>query len=77
MTLLLSFRFTKLKIGSMITMASLDPAISVLYSTLDILILFQTRSRSWPCYCVLQTNTPSSDHVLFCLLIEMRTPLYY
>ena len=48
-------------------------AISVLYSTLYILILFQMRSRSWLWYCVLQTDTPLSDKVLFCSLISVCT----
>ena len=51
-------------------MAGLDPVISVLYSILDLLVLFQTRSRSWLCYCVLQTDTPFSDYVLFCMLVS-------
>ena len=37
-------------------MASFDPVISVLYSTLDICLY----------HCVLQTDTPFSDHVLLC-----------
>ena len=46
-----------------IIMSSFDPAISVLYSILGILISFQTRNRSWLCYCVLQTDTPFSQRM--------------
>ena len=51
-------------------MVSFDPVISAMYSTLDILILFQTRSRSCLCYYVLQTDTLFSDLVLFYMLIS-------
>ena len=40
-----------------------ESGINSLYSTLDILPLFQPRSRSWPCYCVLQPDTAFSDHI--------------
>ena len=56
MTISVIFPFHLAKIGSLINTARFNPAISVLYTTLDILISFQTRSRSCPCYCVLQTD---------------------
>ena len=54
-------------------MPSFNRVISVLYSTMDIVITFQTRSRSCLCYCVLQTDTPFSDGVLFYTLIDAYT----
>ena len=76
MTLSVILLFHLVKMDIIINIASFVLAISILYSTLDILISFQTRSRSLSCYCeycVLQTDTPFSDHVLFCILISTCT----
>ena len=57
-------------------MASFHPVVSVLYSTLDILIWFQTRCRSLfvlLCTKHWHTVTPFCDHVLFCTLISICT----
>ena len=50
-------------------MATFDSLISVLYSTLDILVPNKEQILA----IVSQTDTPFSDHMLFCMLISICT----